>query len=299
MYGASSNPSAGQNRNTQPSFWLAPHPFAGSPGSAFSLPQPVQATVTPLGMQPVQKKPGSSLGYSSDGGYLPGASSDQEQGGMTGPPQTSGKDLNFGGLGDWAIDHIGPSALSWAGTMLGGPIVGTGVGAIGGTLLDQLRANEVSDVYTKAGLDPYNRSLLDSFFHSLPFGNIFVDAVPTLREAQANINTINLKPEDFGPVTPPGWTPPQEGGTPSTDNQDLLAQYQNDVLDNPNNVVWYRHGGLIPEQRDGASGAIPAMVHQGEFVMRPESVKKYGIGLLSALNSGKIEARKARGLLRM
>ncbi len=39
------------------------------------------------------------------------------------------------------------------------------------------------------------------------------------------------------------------------------------------------------------------MAHEGEYVIRPEAVKHYGTGLLSAINKRKIDRKKAHGLL--
>jgi len=54
-------------------------------------------------------------------------------------------------------------------------------------------------------------------------------------------------------------------------------------------------GGPDPEGPDDGYGALK----DGEFVMNDKAVKKYGIELMQAINSGKISKGKLRGLLEM
>lgn len=60
----------------------------------------------------------------------------------------------------------------------------------------------------------------------------------------------------------------------------------------------WRRGGLIPSDSDDIMEARRAMVHEGEFVFKPEAVKKYGPRLLRAMNAGRLTKSQARELLR-
>ena len=53
--------------------------------------------------------------------------------------------------------------------------------------------------------------------------------------------------------------------------------------------------GPNPEGPDDGYGALK----DGEFVINDKAVKKYGIELMNAINSGKISKGKLRGLLEM
>ena len=53
--------------------------------------------------------------------------------------------------------------------------------------------------------------------------------------------------------------------------------------------------GPNPEGPDDGYGALK----DGEFVINDKAVKKYGIELMQAINSGKISKGKLRGLLEM
>ena len=59
----------------------------------------------------------------------------------------------------------------------------------------------------------------------------------------------------------------------------------------------FRKGGPTPNDGDKKLEAVPIMAHEGEYVIRPEAVKHYGTGLLSAINKRKIDRKKAHGLL--
>ncbi len=54
-------------------------------------------------------------------------------------------------------------------------------------------------------------------------------------------------------------------------------------------------GGPDPEGPDDGYAALK----DGEFVINDKAVKKYGIELMNAINSGKISKGKLRGLLEM
>ena len=54
-------------------------------------------------------------------------------------------------------------------------------------------------------------------------------------------------------------------------------------------------GGPDPEGPDDGYAALK----DGEFVINDKAVKKYGIELMQAINSGKISKGKLRGLLEM
>ncbi len=51
-------------------------------------------------------------------------------------------------------------------------------------------------------------------------------------------------------------------------------------------AVGYAFGGRLPGY--GGGDIVPALLEPGEFVLRKESVKKYGLGILSALNNLKL-----------
>lgn len=294
MGGLSGEPTGAKKQQT-PVFWYVPHPFSGSAESAFTPAQPVQATATPFGVQTQPKRSGQPA-YGGSPSFPAGDSQYSDYGDTGGPPKTAEGKINLGGVGDWALNNLATQAGGYLGTALGGLPGGIAGGLAFGLPADRYLASQAQDLYQNAGLD-YNRPWLDSILHSLPFGGIFTNDVPTSREVNANINTMNLRPEDFGPVTPPGWTPPSDTGTPATDlyTPDFSGVYDPQY----NNPGLFRTGGAVPMNHDGVLSPVPATLHEGEFVLRPEAVRKYGIGLLSALNAGKIPSRKAAGLLRL
>lgn len=56
----------------------------------------------------------------------------------------------------------------------------------------------------------------------------------------------------------------------------------------------YRFGGLVSGKRNAPQKAV---VHGGEYVLRAEAVKKYGRGLLDALNERRVSKQRVTGLL--
>lgn len=60
----------------------------------------------------------------------------------------------------------------------------------------------------------------------------------------------------------------------------------------------WRTGGGTGGDRDGRLEPIPAVLHEGEFVQKPEAVSYYGDDFMSALNERRIPKRAAMGLLR-
>lgn len=66
--------------------------------------------------------------------------------------------------------------------------------------------------------------------------------------------------------------------------------------------VWIRRaamGGYITGPGSGISDSIPAMLSNGEYVIRASSVDKYGVGFMDALNSGKIDGLAMGGMPKM
>jgi hypothetical protein len=74
------------------------------------------------------------------------------------------------------------------------------------------------------------------------------------------------------PATPsPGFDP---GGSPSADVHGGVSSTDNSS---------FRHGGPVP-----GTGPKAATVHGGEFVMRPEAVRRYGENVMHAINNGDV-----------
>lgn len=61
----------------------------------------------------------------------------------------------------------------------------------------------------------------------------------------------------------------------------LIAEY---------NAAKFATGGMIRGSGSGMSDSIPAMLSNGEFVMRASAVEKFGSGFMSAINSGRVPA---------
>ena len=51
----------------------------------------------------------------------------------------------------------------------------------------------------------------------------------------------------------------------------------------------FRQGGLVPDPMD----TIPAMLSPGEYILSPETVRRYGVSNLNRLNSGDTAALNA------
>lgn len=106
--------------------------------------------------------------------------------------------------------------------------------------------------------------------------------------------------QDLGVANVPGGA-----GTGPTQDESSPYEYAPDALppqpgyDVPSIFDFgqpYRTGGGVANNGDGQMDEVPAILHEGEFVLRPEAVKKYGRGLLSALNEGRIPPKKLKGL---
>lgn len=112
---------------------------------------------------------------------------------------------------------------------------------------------------------------------------------------------------DRAPGTPSGiyndivWNQPPAGADSPTEGQ--WTEPGPEWIPNAYDLAedWgregYRKGGATPDNRNGSLEPIPAVLHEGEFVIRPEAVTKYGRGLLAALNEGRVTPAKAKGMM--
>ncbi|MBI3935097.1 MAG: hypothetical protein HY316_10435 [Acidobacteria bacterium] len=57
----------------------------------------------------------------------------------------------------------------------------------------------------------------------------------------------------------------------------------------------FQAGGLVLARPSQPRGAIPAWLHEGEFVMNPQAVKRWGLNLLDGLNRGTAGPSAAAG----
>ncbi len=60
--------------------------------------------------------------------------------------------------------------------------------------------------------------------------------------------------------------------------------------------AWSRVRGQVFGPGTGTSDSVPAMLSAGEFVVRADSVRRYGVGLLQAINSGSFALGAAGGV---
>lgn len=113
---------------------------------------------------------------------------------------------------------------------------------------------------------------------------------------QPNMGLLGLLGLGGGSVGNPGGVGPGMSGPGDTGNNGIGGggfggMGDGTGGDNGGPAPGFRTGGQV--QQTG-----PAMVHQGEYYERPEAVRKYGTGLFAAFNSGRIDPRRAKQLLR-
>lgn len=91
----------------------------------------------------------------------------------------------------------------------------------------------------------------------------------------------------------PGTTPDTPGGVPGND----FGFGTGPDFGNQDFGDFFRTGGRVPKDADKKLEPVPAVLHEGEYVIRPEAVTHYGVGILSAINKKKLDRKKVRGLL--
>ena len=126
-----------------------------------------------------------------------------------------------------------------------------------------------------------------------------ISSPPSTPDTQAVQNAINNT--DFSGMDRGGS---QGGGRDSGGNEGARGSYGPSSQDGGDGGSGYAKGGYVSMQHLG--GPDPegpddgyAALKDGEFVINDKAVKKYGIELMQAINSGKISKGKLRGLLEM
>jgi hypothetical protein len=69
-----------------------------------------------------------------------------------------------------------------------------------------------------------------------------------------------------------------------------LTRVQADFAGNLNSLAKFADGGFVSGSGSGRSDSIPAMLSNGEYVVRAASVKTYGLDFLNAINQQKVGA---------
>lgn len=87
-------------------------------------------------------------------------------------------------------------------------------------------------------------------------------------------------------------------GVPSPDlgSSADVSVYQGSLV--PSSANWgFAEGGFVSGNGTPTSDSIPAMLSNGEYVMSASSVKKFGVGFLDAINSGRLPRKSGGGIL--
>ena len=134
-------------------------------------------------------------------------------------------------------------------------------------------------------------------FSGMDRGSIFSPpSTPDTQAVQNAINNTDFSGMDRGGGGGSGDTGGRYGGDNSGDNAGWGSRDAGgDGYAKGGHVSMQRLQGPNPEGPDDGYAALK----DGEFVINDKAVKKYGIELMQAINSGKISKGKLRGLLEM
>lgn len=204
---------------------------------------------------------------------------------MSAPSMPSLPDM--GGVGDWAARNVPSMAASAIGGPIAGMVVGTGVG----TYMDMNATNKADDIYRNAGLPTADRSFGAMLGNNIPGLGWFIDNPVTAAQAQANVNTMNIQEQSPAYDSPFEYVSENDGGWNVNDiawnDPPSGGDYYSDSTSVTPEGGWeFRKGGYIPNRGGKALAKVPVTAHEGEFIIRPEAVKKYGPRLFQYLNRG-------------
>jgi hypothetical protein len=120
-------------------------------------------------------------------------------------------------------------------------------------------------------------------------------STPETQAVQNAINNTNFSGMDRGSISAAPSTPDTQAVQNAINNTDFSGMDSGDGYAQGGYVSMQHLGGPDPEGPDDGYAALK----DGEFVINDKAVKKYGIELMNAINSGKISKGKLRGLLEM
>ena len=215
------------------------------------------------------------------------------------------KRLKAAGFGALANQYLMPAIApgsGYASSALGPGMVATPNMDYSGVMS---LANKSLKFATSGGLivtDPEVRAVLEAMRKGQMYGPstkvaVSTDNFPGLGKL-STVKSNALQAE--GIAVRPGTVFVDRNGNPYRVGQPLPSQYQSDS--NPDNKIYrveglamggmiknFMPGGNVKGPGTGTSDSIPAMLSNGEYVIKADSVKKYGVETFDALNTQKFK----------
>lgn len=249
--------------------------------------------------------PRQSFGLLYDGG-----NGFSDVGGPTGAPSTGsfGRDIS--------------SFTEATGPMAAGLALGAVTGGIPGAVMGGMAGNMAQGLAQALGLSAAPTgpvSGLTGVIGNVAQTQMGMQPTSSLAQAIADMLGFNAPPSALhGPVTvenmPEPTTEAEDSAMSMAETQDQTgvsvgeaSQADSSTGDNngpgdstgpggpgDNSGDSYRFGGLVSGKQNAPKKAV---VHGGEYVLRAEAVKKYGLGLLDALNESRVPKKRVSGLL--
>jgi len=205
---------------------------------------------------------------------------------------------------------VAQDAIGW--TSLGGLSKLTRPDAWYNSRLEKMGVNPTISLDTQNSLGGFS---MQKALNALNPNGGFV-STPDTQAVQNAINNTDFSGMDRGSISSPPSTPDTQAVQNAINSTDFSGMDRggsqggggggggSDVGRSPPGSAHYAQGGHVSMQHllgpdpDGPDDGYGAL-KDGEYVINDKAVKKYGIELMNAINSGKISKGKLRGLLEM
>jgi tape measure domain-containing protein len=201
----------------------------------------------------------------------------------------------MGGLGEAVDGALGGGTLgAQIGLMVGGPL-GAAIGGAGGFLLGGLLDVLNNPELVQKIKDIFNNAIdvITTFFTSIPetVGNAMVEGFTKAWEyLSGKLSTI----KDFFTGGSDGGSSDQNSLPPVYDG---YAKQSNETDEEYKERVGFASGGYVSGPGTGTSDDIPAMLSNGEYVIKTAAVNKIGKTKLDLLNQGILPKFNTGGLV--
>lgn len=199
-------------------------------------------------------------------------------GGLTGKNGKGNTGKNA--IGSTVTNAVGSKAVSAVGGLFGGSKNNQG--------LDFKSATKSLNAFDKA-----TKRITDSF----KIGDTGVKSLTDTMSIGTEVKTVeNTVTNVMGATTKPAEAGTTEAAT-SAMSQLTSAAISASVALNSVKAIGFASGGAISGIGTSTSDSIPAMLSDGEFVLRAEAVNRIGVPTLNALNEGRIKHFSAGGVV--
>lgn len=199
-------------------------------------------------------------------------------GGLTGKNGKGNTGKNA--IGSTVKNAVGSKAVSAVGGLFGGSKNNQG--------LDFKSATKSLNAFDKA-----TKRITDSF----KIGDTGVKSLTDTMSIGTEVKTVeNTVTNVMGATTKPAEAGTTEAAT-SAMSQLTSAAISASVALNSVKAIGFASGGAISGIGTSTSDSIPAMLSDGEFVLRAEAVNRIGVPTLNALNEGRIKHFSAGGVV--